>query len=87
MMANSSAIRRSHTHTHTHTVTPITPTADHEPLSKSNSAELLTPSEDGDADRKKGGSKGSAKRSKYRTDEERVAKEKERRNANNQRER
>ena len=76
-----------HTHTHTHTVTPITPTADHEPLSKSNSAELLTPSEDGDADRKKGGSKGSAKRSKYRTDEERVAKEKERRNANNQRER
>lgn len=40
-------------------------------------------------ERKKGaaGGKGGTKRSKFRTDEERMVKEKERRNANNQRER
>lgn len=42
--------------------------------------------EDGNERRPKGGAKGS-KRTKYKTEEERVAKEKERRNANNQRER
>ncbi len=41
-----------------------------------------------DYDKKKGSAgKRSSKRNKYRTDEERVVKEKERRNANNQRER
>lgn len=40
------------------------------------------------SDRKKGGGKGGvSKRSKYRTEEEKVAKERDRRNANNQRER
>ena len=43
-------------------------------------------SEDANEGRAKGGAKGS-KRTKYKTEEERVAKEKERRNANNQRER
>ena len=42
--------------------------------------------DDGDERRNKGGAKGT-KRTKYKTEEERVAKEKERRNANNQRER
>ena len=45
---------------------------------------------DKDFDGRKGsvsGKSSSAKRSKYRTDDERVAKEKERRSANNQRER
>ena len=45
---------------------------------------------DKDGDGRKGSTSGkgsSAKLSKYRTDDERVAKEKERRSANNQRER
>jgi len=38
-------------------------------------------------DEKRKSTKGGAKRTKYRTDEERQSKEKERRTANNQRER
>ena len=72
-----------------HTVPPLTPIADHKPLSKSSSSELEAVEDplDEDPEHKKGGAKGGPKRSKYRTEEERVCKEKERRNANNQRER
>lgn len=60
------------------------------PLSRSSSGDSLMSSLDKEGDGRKSSTSGkgaSSKRSKYRTDDERVAKEKERRSANNQRER